>query len=81
MLLISSSSFSAVDVSHATIKSKPGSSTFLAEFIMTVNKLGLVDLGFRSYQNIRNEILHRKKVEDVLENDIQNEYNRILSDV
>lgn len=81
LLLISSSSFSAVDVSHATIKSKPGSSTFLAEFIMTVNKPGLVDLGFRSYQNIRNEVLHRKKVKDVLENDIQNEYNRILSDV
>lgn len=80
LLLISAGSFSTIDVTHAVIKSMPGSPQFIAEFIMTVNLPGLVDLGFRSFQNIRNEVSHRKHVENIYENDILIEYNRVMSD-
>lgn len=80
LLLISASSFSAVDVTHAVVKSVPGSPQFISEFLLTVNIPGLVDLGFRSFQNIRNEVLHRKHVEDIYENDILREYNRVIND-
>ena len=46
---------------------------------MTVNKPGLIDLGFRSYQNVRLELEHRKTVERILDEDIVLEYNRIMS--
>lgn len=80
LLLFSSASFSTVDVVHATIKSKPGSPTFLATFLMTINIPGLLDLGFRSVQNIRNEVLHRKHVQNLIDTDIKSEFDRILLD-
>lgn len=49
----------------------------IATFIMTVNKPGLLDLGFRSYQNVRFELQHRKHVEKIIETDILMEYRRI----
>ncbi|MGO1883679.1 MAG: ATP-binding protein, partial [Staphylococcus equorum] len=51
----------------------------LNTFVMTVNKPGLIDLGFRSYQNVRLELEHRKTVERILDEDIVLEYNRIMS--
>lgn len=78
LLLFSSASFTTVDVAHATIKAQPGSPTFLATFLMTVNIPGLLDLGFRSVQNIRNEVLHRKNVQSLIDTDIKDEFNRIL---
>lgn len=80
LLLISAASFSAIDVTHATIKSKPGTPTFLAEFIMTVNIPGLLDFGFRSVQNIRNEVEHRHHVQDLLDSDIKTEFDRVLGE-
>ncbi|WP_051932739.1 MULTISPECIES: hypothetical protein [Lactobacillales] len=80
LLLISAASFSAVDVAHATIKSGPGSPQFIGVFLMTVNYPGLIDLGFRSVQNIRNEVQHKKHVEDIYEKEILVEYKRVLNE-
>lgn len=78
LLLFSAGSFSTVDVLHATIKSKPGSPTFLASFLMTVNIPGLLNLGFRSFQNIRNEVRHRKQINNILDEDLKKEFDRII---
>ncbi|WP_171024536.1 ATP-binding protein [Enterococcus sp. BSD2780061688st2 D3] len=77
LLLFSSASFTTVDVLHATIKASTGSA-FLATFLMTVNIPGLLDLGFRSVQNIRNEVLHRKNIQKLLDTDIKKEFDRII---
>lgn len=82
LLLIGGSTFSSIDVTHGLIKSgKKGGvqPQGIATFIMTVNKPGLIDLGFRSYQNVRLELEHRKTVERILDEDIVLEYNRIMS--
>lgn len=78
LLLISAGSFSTIDVVHATIKAQPGSPTFLATFLMTVNIPGMLDLGFRSFQNIRNEVRHRKQIHNILDQDIKAEFDRIM---
>ncbi|MGD6768480.1 ATP-binding protein [Mammaliicoccus lentus] len=82
LLLIGGSTFSSIDVTHGLIKSgKKGGvqPQGIATFIMTVNKPGLIDLGFRSYQNVRLELEHRKTVERIFDEDIVLEYNRIMS--
>lgn len=66
LLLCSAASFSTIDVTHATIKSKPGNPVFLATFIMTVNKPGLIDFGIRSYQVFRYEMEHNQKLQKEL---------------
>lgn len=76
MLLIATASFSAIDVVHASIKSKGG--TDLGTLIMTINIPELIDLGFRCFQNIRNEFAHRKAVEKKIDEDIKEEWNRLL---
>ncbi|MDU0449995.1 ATP-binding protein [Staphylococcus haemolyticus] len=80
LLLIGSATFSSIDIGHGLIKStsKGGLHPIgIATFIMTVNKPGLLDLGFRSYQNVRFELQHRKHVEKIIETDILMEYRRI----
>ncbi|WP_114604251.1 ATP-binding protein [Staphylococcus sp. EZ-P03] len=82
LLLMGAASFSAVDVTHGVIKStmKGGPQPQgVATFIMTVNKPGLLNLGFRSYQNMRSEIVHRKKVYEIIDQDIAVEYRRIVN--
>lgn len=81
LLLISSSTFSSIDTSHALVKSliKGGGNINLNTFVMTVNKPGLLDLGFRSYQNVRMELEHRKTVERIMDEDIVVEYKRVMS--
>ncbi|HIW39302.1 MAG TPA: ATP-binding protein, partial [Candidatus Jeotgalicoccus stercoravium] len=69
------------DVTHGVIKSgtKGGVQPLgIATFIMTVNKPGLIDLGFRSYQNIRFELEHKKHVDHIISKDIKTEYNRVM---
>ncbi|WP_260453268.1 hypothetical protein [Staphylococcus pettenkoferi] len=81
LLLIGASTFSAVDVTHGIIKSATKNGVQpqgIATFIMTVNKPGLIDLGFRSYQNIRLQLKHRKHVDHVIEEDIKQEYKRVM---
>lgn len=78
LLLFSSASFTAVDVVHATIKAQPGNPAFLATFLMTINIPGMLDFGFRSVQNIRNEVMHRHRIQKLLDNDIRVELDRIL---
>lgn len=81
LLLIGASTFSTIDVTHGVIKSgtKGGVQPLgIATFIMTVNKLGLIDLGFRSYQNIRFELEHKKHVDHIISKDIKIEYNRVM---
>lgn len=81
LLLIGASTFSTIDVTHGLIKSgtKGGVQPIgIATFIMTVNKPGLIDLGFRSYQNIRFELEHNKHVDHIISKDIKTEYNRVM---
>ncbi len=81
LLLIGASTFSTIDVTHGVIKSgtKGGVQPLgIATFIMTVNKPGLIDLGFRSYQNIRFELEHKKHVDHIISKDIKIEYNRVM---
>ncbi|HDE5372013.1 TPA: ATP-binding protein [Staphylococcus aureus] len=80
LLLIGSATFSSIDIGHGLIKSTSKGGVHpigIATFIMTVNKPGLLDLGFRSYQNVRFELQHRKHVEKIIETDILMEYRRI----
>ncbi|QCT74148.1 ATP-binding protein [Macrococcoides canis] len=79
LLLVATSTFTTIDVTHAVIKS--GGLHDLGTFILTVNKPGLMDLGFRSVQNLRNEIKHRNHVESVLEHDILMEYKRVTQEI
>ncbi|AVO01001.1 ATP-binding protein [Staphylococcus simulans] len=82
LLLIGASTFSAIDTTHALIKSKltnPGMPSGLGAFVMTVNKPGLLDLGFRSFQSLRLELTHRKTVYQVIDLDIKVEYERVIS--
>lgn len=82
LLLIGASTFSTIDVTHGVIKSgeKGGVQPIgVATFIMTVNKPGLIDLGFRSYQNIRFELEHKKHVDYIISKDIKIEYNRVMT--
>lgn len=82
LLLIGASTFSTIDVTHGVIKSgeKGGVQPIgIATFIMTVNKPGLIDLGFRSYQNIRFELEHKKHVDYIISKDIKIEYNRVMT--
>lgn len=68
MLLIAAGSFSTVDLSHATIKSKGLSD--IGTFLLTINYPGLLDLGFRGYQNIKNNLKQRKRVTSIIEQNI-----------
>lgn len=68
MLLIAAGSFSVIDFSHATIKSKGFSD--MGTFLLTINYPGLLDLGFRGYQNIKNNLKQRKKVTSIIEQNI-----------
>lgn len=82
LLLVGASTFSAIDVTHGVIRAGMSGGPQpqgVATFIMTVNKPGLVDLGFRSYQNIRLELQHKKHVNKVMEEDILVEYKRVIS--
>ena len=51
----------------------------IGTFVMTVNKPGLVDLGFRSFQNARLELKHKKHVNKIIDEDIVVEYKRVMS--
>lgn len=82
LLLVGSSTFSTIDVTHGIIKagSKGGVPPLgLATFIMSVNKPGLINFGFRSYQNIRFELEHKKHVDNIIENDIRIEYECVTA--
>lgn len=82
LLLVGSATFSSIDIGHGLVKStmKGGvQPQGIATFVMTVNKPGLLDLGFRSYQNVRFELQHRKHVEKVIETDILLEYKRVTA--
>ena len=68
MLLIAAGSFSTIDLSHATIKSKGFSD--MGTFLLTINYPGLLDLGYRGYQNIKNNLKQRKRVTSIIEQNI-----------
>ncbi|MDN6848741.1 MAG: hypothetical protein L0L98_02500 [Staphylococcus equorum] len=46
--------------------------------LTVINKPDLIDLGFRSYQNIRFELEHKKHVDHIISKDIKTEYNRVM---
>ena len=82
LLLIGNATFTSIDVTHATIKGAiktGGQGVDIGTFVMTVNKPGLVDLGFRSFQNARLELKHKKYVNKVIDEDIVAEYKRVVS--
>lgn len=76
LLLISTATFSSLDLGHAYLKS--GKGVDLAKFLLTMNIPGLIDFGFRAVQNIRNEVEHRKYVEHMIDTDIEEEWSRII---
>jgi len=78
LLLVATSTFSGTDFIHAFAKS--GGMSDFATFIMTINIPGLADLGLRAVQNIRLEVQHRHHVEEIIDRDIVQEWNRILND-
>lgn len=81
LLLFSASSFTAVDVIHATIKSYRTGNFDLSTFLMTINYPGLLNFGFKCVQNTKNEIVHHKHVENVMQNDVMAEYERVLHEI
>lgn len=78
LILVSAATFSAIDAAHATIEY--GSQRDVLSLVMTINVPGLINLGFRALQNVRNEIHHRKHVAKVFEEDILIEYERVMRD-
>lgn len=81
LLLFSASSFTTVDVTDATIKSTKTGTINLSVFLMTINVPGILNLGFRSVQNIKNEIMHKNHVTSIIQNDVIKEYERVLNDI
>lgn len=81
LLLFSASSFTAVDVIHATIKSYRTGIFDLSTFLMTINYPGLLNFGFKCVQNTKNEIVHRNHVVNVIQNDVMAEYERVLHEI
>lgn len=79
LLLISASTFSAVDVSHATIKSSIGGGFDLGTFLMTVNKPGLLDFGFRSLQTVHFEYKHSQHLKKIIDEEVLTEYRRVIN--
>jgi len=74
MLFVAAASFSAIDVGHASIKTR-GMEPIT--FFMTLNYPGLLNFGFKSVQNLRNEVSHLKKLEG-FDADIQAEWDRLI---
>ncbi|AKC75050.1 MULTISPECIES: hypothetical protein [Staphylococcus] len=82
LLLVGNATFTSIDTTHATIKGvikTGGHGVDIGTFVMTVNKPGLVDLGFRSFQNARLELKHKKHVNKIIDEDIVVEYKRVMS--
>lgn len=74
MLFISATSFTAIDVGHAAVKS--GLSEPIT-FFMTLNYPGLINFGFKSIQNTRYQIKHIQKLTK-FDSDIQAEWDRLI---
>lgn len=66
---------------HATIKSYRTGNFDLSTFLMTINYPGLLNFGFKCVQNTKNEIVHHKHVENVMQNDVMAEYERVLHEI
>nr|WP_320024569.1 hypothetical protein [uncultured Acetobacterium sp.] len=74
MLFVSATSFTAIDIGHASVKSinmEP------LTFFMTLNYPGLINFGFKSIQIIRNQTQHIQNM-DRIDADIQSEWDRII---
>ena len=81
LLLVSSAVFSTLDLSDAFIKSRtttkaggPGGT-----FLMTMNIPELAAVGLHAVQNIRNEIIHRQYINNLIDTDIEEEWVRIMT--
>ena len=80
LLLVSSAVFSTLDIGDAFIKSqtssKPGGAT--GTFLMTMNIPELAAFGLHAVQNVRNEVKHRRYIENLIDTDIEEEWLRIM---
>lgn len=82
LLLVGASTFTTIDASHATIKGiakAGGQGIDIATFIMTVNKPGLIDLGFRSLQTVYFEAHHYQHLKKVIDEYILNDYSKVIN--
>lgn len=75
LLLTMTSVFGALDFSDATVRS--GFFQNMGEFLLRLNYVNALDLGFRSIQAMRNKAKHSQLTEKI-DRDIQQEWNRIL---
>ncbi|MEG1835560.1 MAG: hypothetical protein RR229_05475 [Oscillospiraceae bacterium] len=78
MLLISSFSFSSIDIGHAIIKGAPQKNPIV--FLNSVNYIGLANFGYKLFVNFRLEHEHNQKNKELLRTEIKSEYQRILNE-
>ncbi len=79
MLLIGAGSFSLVDVGHASIKSGiPPKPENIMTFLLTINYPGLMNLGVKSYQNIKYSVLKEKRINNQLDKELRKELENLL---
>lgn len=79
MLLIGASSFSLVDVGHATIKTGiPPVPENIMTFLLTINYPGLLNLGYSSYQNIRNSLLKESRINNELKRQLKEDIENLF---
>lgn len=74
MLLVAMATFETVDIADAIIRNGPS-----VNALLRINFVGVIDLGFRSVQVVRNHYKHEKMVQNIIDNDIQDEWDRILA--
>lgn len=73
ILFVSIATFEVVDISDAVIREE-----FTPLALLRINFVGVMDLGFRSIQTLRNQLKHVSDLRDYVDKDIQDEWIRIL---
>lgn len=74
MLTMSMATFETVDIADAMLRN---GTTPLA--LLRINYVGIFDLGFRALQTTRNQLKHIHQVNELVDHDIQAEWNRVLA--
>ena len=76
LLLISSLTFSSIDVTHAIIKGAQSGSPI--KMLLTLNYVGLVNFGYKLYMNFRLEHEHNKQIREHMQTDVRDKFIQLL---
>lgn len=76
LLLITSLSFSTVDVTHAIIKGYAEGNPI--SFFNSLNLVALVNLGFKLFVNFRLEHEHNEKVRQIIQTEVKQKFDQLL---